>query len=219
MQSTALVAETLIIGLLTALWLALLVVAIFGVPPVDDSVLKSWDVVLGLYVVAVAYTLGILFDRISAYLLRPMEDSLWESLRTRHPTTIRLEPGRELPRIDELREALRNEASTALAEADDLRRPLRITRATCVSLVFLLPTLAILAATGHPFISSGITVRVAAFSTGFLLLCLWAYWALEIQYYRRLVVAYRVGGHKVQSGQLPSGADPSPKERADSVNR
>lgn len=200
-ETTALVAETLIIGLQTTLWVVLAVVISSGVPAINERILKDWEVAFGLYVVAVAYTLGILFDRLAAFVLRPLENRLWRFLRRSRPSLIRASPGELLPEVDEIRMRLRDAHGEIANEADDLRRPLRITRATVINLFITVVLLfASLLFGGQPVISAEFSERLSIFCVLFLVLALLAYGALELQYYRRLVTAYRVAYRTHQEG-------------------
>jgi MFS family permease len=70
MSVAPLVAEIVIVGLQAEGWLALLVLTIFGTDWIDLGALQDWAVLLTLLVVALAYVLGILVDRLA--------DSLFE---------------------------------------------------------------------------------------------------------------------------------------------
>ena len=63
MATTAIFAEILIIGLQAGVWLALLVASIFGTEFVPIQGLGDWQYLIILFVVAIAYVLGILIDR------------------------------------------------------------------------------------------------------------------------------------------------------------
>ena len=65
MATTAIFAEILIIGLEAVVWLALLVASIFGTDIVPIQGLKDWQYLIILFVVAIAYVLGILVDRVA----------------------------------------------------------------------------------------------------------------------------------------------------------
>ncbi len=77
MATTAVVAEILIIGLQAEAWLALLLLAIVGTEWIDLDKLAKFAALDTIVVVAVAYVLGILVDR--------MSDSLFDRLEYERP--------------------------------------------------------------------------------------------------------------------------------------
>jgi hypothetical protein len=66
---TALFAEILIVGLETAAWVLLLILTIFGKDWVHPSELRGWDGLITVLVLASAYVLGILMDRVANRIL------------------------------------------------------------------------------------------------------------------------------------------------------
>ena len=65
MATTALVAEILIVGLEVETWLALLVLGVFGTDWVDLGGVSSWEALVTILVLASAYVLGIIVDRLA----------------------------------------------------------------------------------------------------------------------------------------------------------
>src|SRR4051794_4266863 len=65
LATTALVSEILVVGLEAEAWLAILVLAVFGSDWVDLGGLKGWEALVTILVVAGAYVLGILIDRLA----------------------------------------------------------------------------------------------------------------------------------------------------------
>lgn len=193
METTSLVAETLIIGLQTTLWILLIVAYTVGVPHIDEHLLKGWEAVIALYVVAVAYTLGIMFDRLAAAVLRSSENKLWHHLIAARRSWIRASADQALTEVDEMRLQIRQADDGAAAEADDLRRPLRITRATGVNLLIVATLLIVSKVLGwQQVISPEFTKALTVFSVLLLVIAVAAYFTLEVQYYRRIVIAHRV---------------------------
>jgi hypothetical protein len=191
MATTALVAETLIVGLQTTLWLVLVVVTAFGIPAVGESP-KGWEFVIGLYVVATAYVLGVMFDRLAAFVMRPLENVFWGFIQHRGHRLVYMPEPVCLQRVEDLRMAIRLKSEAIATEVDDIRRPLRITRATALNLLVTTGLLIVGLATSQPQIVSGtFTGRLADFTTAFFLVAVAAYLTIEIQYYRRLVAAQR----------------------------
>ena len=62
MGTTNLVVEMVIIGFQVLIWMALIVLTIFGYSWIELSSLKDWTSVIVIGLVAVAYTLGVVFD-------------------------------------------------------------------------------------------------------------------------------------------------------------
>ncbi|HSK89333.1 MAG TPA: hypothetical protein VK880_13300 [Anaerolineales bacterium] len=65
MATTVLIAEILIIGMQSLIWLACLVIAVFDLSWFDLQALKGWEPLATLLILAVAYSLGVLIDRTS----------------------------------------------------------------------------------------------------------------------------------------------------------
>lgn len=191
MATTAIVAETLIIGLQTALWVVLIVINVLGIPTQLGSQLKGWEVLVGVYVFAVAYTLGIIFDRLTAALIRPLEMHAWKSLLKHHHAWLYLEEAITLPQVDDIRMDLRVKDKDLADEVDDIRRPLRVVRATALNLIALMIVLLVSLAVGQAHIvSQPVSVRITLFCVIALLMAVAATAAIELQYYRRLIRAY-----------------------------
>jgi 8-oxo-dGTP pyrophosphatase MutT (NUDIX family) len=65
MATTALVTEILIVGLEAEAWLTLFVLAVFGTDWVELDALRGWEALVTILVLAVAYVLGIVVDRLA----------------------------------------------------------------------------------------------------------------------------------------------------------
>lgn len=65
MTTTAVFAEIIVVGLEAEAWLALLVLAIFGDDWVDVGAVNEWTALLTILVLAAAYVLGIIVDRLA----------------------------------------------------------------------------------------------------------------------------------------------------------
>ena len=70
MATTALVTEILIVGLQAEAWIAMFVLAAFGIGWVDLDGLQGWAALVTVLVLATAYVLGIVVDRLADNLFR-----------------------------------------------------------------------------------------------------------------------------------------------------
>jgi 8-oxo-dGTP pyrophosphatase MutT (NUDIX family) len=131
MSTTAIFAEIIVVGLQTAAWIALLVLAIFGAGWIDLNEVENWVAVVTLLVFAGAYMLGVLTDRAADSF------ALWLS--------------RSFPRrreydkpagLDQMRLHLLREDNAASKFVDYQRSRMRIARATGFNLLILAPVLA-----------------------------------------------------------------------------
>lgn len=71
MTTTAVFAEILVVGLEAEAWLAVLILAIFGTEWVDIGAVDQWTALLTILVLAAAYVLGIMVDRLADTLVPP----------------------------------------------------------------------------------------------------------------------------------------------------
>ncbi|HEY1348808.1 MAG TPA: hypothetical protein VGF67_04195 [Ktedonobacteraceae bacterium] len=69
MATTSLIVETLIAGLQALLWLALGLLLFLGIRWIDFSALKDWVSLILFFVIAVAYTLGIIVERTASFFM------------------------------------------------------------------------------------------------------------------------------------------------------
>jgi 8-oxo-dGTP pyrophosphatase MutT (NUDIX family) len=65
MTTTAVFAEIIVVGLQAEIWLATLVLAVFGADWVDLGAVDEWATLLTVLVLAAAYALGIIVDRLA----------------------------------------------------------------------------------------------------------------------------------------------------------
>lgn len=72
MTTTAVFAEIIVVGLEAEAWLALLILAIFGADWVDIGALDEWTALVTILVLAVAYVLGIIVDRVADTVVSPL---------------------------------------------------------------------------------------------------------------------------------------------------
>jgi hypothetical protein len=65
MVTTAVVAEIVVAGLQAAAWLTLVVLTVFGVDWIHPSDVADWTALITLLVIATAYMLGVIVDRLA----------------------------------------------------------------------------------------------------------------------------------------------------------
>lgn len=74
MATTSLIVETLIAGLQALVWVALGLILFRGTTWIDFLALKDWVSLILFFVVAVAYTLGIIVERSASFFMGWIED-------------------------------------------------------------------------------------------------------------------------------------------------
>jgi hypothetical protein len=65
MVTTALVAELVVIGLQSLAWMTVLILGLFGTEWVDPAQLEAWAALVTILVIASAYGLGVIIDRLA----------------------------------------------------------------------------------------------------------------------------------------------------------
>jgi len=119
MATTAIFAEILIVGLQALVWLVLASVAILGVPSVDVSSLEGWEGLITLAILAVAYALGIVVDRVADSVFDPFD----RLLREKHIPSSPLS-------VPEMRLRIMSESEGMASFLDYVRSRVRIARST-----------------------------------------------------------------------------------------
>jgi hypothetical protein len=76
MTTTTIFAEILIIGLQATVWFAFGSAAVVDIQKIDMSVLKGWEGLITLFVLAIAYTLGTVIDRVADSVFNPVDRRL-----------------------------------------------------------------------------------------------------------------------------------------------
>ena len=133
MTTTAVFAEILVVGLQAAAWIALAVLAVFGAASIGLGAVDEWATLVTIVVLAVAYVLGILVDRIADSLVRAVALRIEGSNRDAHSD----EPGFRRKRLTVL-----NDGSEATAKFLDYQRSRqRVARGTIVNALCAIPAL------------------------------------------------------------------------------
>jgi hypothetical protein len=127
MNTTSIFVELVVVGLHTAIWIGLIVLALVGYQNLDLE--KVFTLNLALPILAITYILGILVDRVSDDVLAAQDDRL----RSRYDI-------RELPGFLSMRFYILSKSSDVYEQLEYTRSRLRIARASIVN--FALTTLA-----------------------------------------------------------------------------
>jgi hypothetical protein len=130
MVTTAVVAEVVVAGLQAATWITLLVLAIFGADWIDPSALADWTALVTILVIAVAYMLGVVVDRLADNLV------LWRSSRFWPPR-----PVDKSAEIEQMRMAILASDNGVARFLDYQRSRMRIVRAALLNLLLLVPAI------------------------------------------------------------------------------
>jgi len=185
MATTAIFAEILIIGFQAIVWLALASVTILGTQCVDVSVLKGWESLITLFVLAIAYALGIVVDRTADSVFHPFD----RKLRKKYIPD-------SLPPVSEMRLQIMSESEGMAKFLDYVRSRVRIARSTALNLVLIICTFVLLSVTRRTISGSlsKVNFLAATVVVGAVVLTLTVFaWArITKTYYRRLVQAYQI---------------------------
>lgn len=183
MNTTNVFAELLIIGVETIAWIALLFFTLFGYVWIDFGTFNNLAIVIPL--VALAYVLGIMMDRLSDALLFGLD----------HAIRLQVMGERIAESFGQLRSFVLSRSPYLSADLDYLRSRLRIMRSSIINF-------GLLGITGTAFILTRIQIALdtqywaaaAALFTGAVLssLSFYAWRASAITYYLRLKTAFAV---------------------------
>lgn len=130
MVTTAVFAEIIIGGLEAEAWLLLLVLGVFGRKSIDLGTAHDWVALITLLVVAAAYVLGVVVDRIADSLLVRFLSS-----------TLRARPVDKPANVERMRMRLLSNDDATARFLDYQRSRMRVARATVLNLGVTLPVL------------------------------------------------------------------------------
>lgn len=186
MSTTAVVAEIVIVGLEAEAWLAALVIVIFGSGWIDVAELAKFDAVVLLAVVAAAYALGVVVDRVADGVFR--RPATWTFGRWLNRVFGKGSDDWRLPGdVSEMRLAVMRAGGGPSAFVDYQRSRIRVARGTVVNLA-----VAVVVATLY-FGKVGDwwnAVRIDAFLVGLLAVALPASERIHTAWLDRLCDAY-----------------------------
>ena len=176
MTTTAIVAELVIGGLEAATWVALYVFAVAGTDWVDWAQLSDWQALILLLLVAAAYVLGILVDRVADSSLSRLDRIAFGKPKLR---------GRE---VQTMRVALLHHEDGNTRFLEYQRSRMRVARATVLNLVLLAPALAafLLAQTGADWWTAAAVAAVVLAA----LVSWWVARRIEVAFLNNLRRAY-----------------------------
>jgi len=195
MNTTAIFAEILVIGLQAVVWLSLVILSISGVPSVDrqalGEVLPKWTALLVLFSTVIAYSLGIIIDRIADSLFHRLD----LGIRARRVRSSLPSPARMRLHI-----LAQNEGMARFL--DYIRSRLRIARSTCLNVMLITLAAAVFLVTrtsaGRPEVTLVIAAGLVLFLAAF-----YAWRRISWTYYKRLGQAYEIS--LGADGKAPSG--------------
>jgi hypothetical protein len=143
MATTAVFAEILIIGLQVEAWLVLALLSLFGTEWVDFPGVKDYASLFTVCVLALAYVLGIIVDRLADTLLdrfEKTEPGRWITTRMRKKSTVREQAEREQgnkEKLSRMRMRVMDESDGMARFLDYQRSRWRIARATVLNLLLI----------------------------------------------------------------------------------
>jgi 8-oxo-dGTP pyrophosphatase MutT (NUDIX family) len=178
MVTTAVFAEIIVAGLQAATWITLVVLAVFGVGWADPAPLADWAALVTLLVLAAAYMLGVMIDR--------MADNVVLRLNRHLPPR----PVDKPASVDEMRMTILARDDGVARFLDYQRSRMRIARVTLLNLLLLIPAVA-----AFLLLRTDAGILVAAVVVLTCLLCavlaLRVYRNIECAYISRLSEVYR----------------------------
>lgn len=124
MTTTAIVAEILIVGLETVVWLGLLIGSLFGTGGLRGEEIKGWETLATIFVLAAAYALGVIVDRLA--------DSLFKRVARRS----HLAP-KGYPPLSKMRLRMMQEDNGVTRFLEYQRSRIRVMRATTLNVPFI----------------------------------------------------------------------------------
>jgi hypothetical protein len=197
MTTTAIFAELLVIGLLTESWLALILAAKWGVPPLDSF--KGWEALVTVALLALAYLLGIPTDRIADSITDRWDDTI--ANRFRHSNTNGIDR-------EEMRLRLLKAPPPAIQFLDYARSRRRITRAAALDgAIAAIVSGALLFGQSKRWpihVSADLVIVTLAVSLLVGAGGAFAWWRIGRMYYERLSQAYLIYVDEVPAPLPPS---------------
>lgn len=205
MSTTAIFAEILIVGLEASVWLLLL---FFSFYPPDSAWLerlKDWEYLVTVLVLAAAYALGILVDRVSDSVFTWLLDSLKKTrLKEWIPYWRDAQKEKKPEKLSIMRLRMMEREDGRIKFLEYQRSRLRIARATVVNLFCLLLASALFFYRSSILLTKDWLV-LEFFVLVFLVVSVFAAIRIDHAYNKRLVEAYRMwlADSKVTSSGQP----------------
>lgn len=183
MNTTAVFAEILVIGLQATVWLSFAALTLTGVSWIDRETIREltdWSALIAALALGLAYTLGIAIDRVADSLLHPFD----RSIRDR-----RLPP--DLPSVPKMRLEVLARHDKVAEFLDYIRSRMRIARSTVLNLALTTVAAALFLAVRTAVGACAIVAVVLAGLALTLVFC-FAWRRISWTYYKRLTQAYEL---------------------------
>ena len=204
MATTAIFAEILIVGLQATIWIGLVLAGVIDLQVGDLSSLNGWENLITVMVLASAYALGIVVDRLADSVFDPFDRRIRDkSLADKQP----------LPEVHYMRLEVMAQEDGKARFLDYVRSRVRVARATAFNLALIIVALLFFIG-NRPEAFVGIRARQTAdfvILVGLTLLAIavFAWRRITKTYYWRLAQAYQI-----LHGLQPDSSD-QPKPAAD----
>lgn len=197
MSTTLIFAEILIVGFLALVWFGLMLGALLGIYTVDLSCLKGWETIISVFATALAYTLGVLVDRLSDSMLYKWDDSLRRGIITE---------GEDEYSVMRLVPASNKDYEGMAKFLSYVRSRIRIARSTVLNIILIVLGVMVYvlfsgASAYYGWNETGIIILTSGFGLILAAGTLYAWKRMTISYYHRLKEANSIIGglHSEQS--------------------
>ncbi len=186
MATTVLIAEILIIGIQSLVWIACLVFALFDLSWFDLQVLNGWETLATLFLLAIAYSLGVLIDRTSDSLFWRVDKHIRKK-----------EIPKNFPAVWEMRLFITSKDAGIANFLEYVRSPLRIARSTTFNIALtiiasVILRVKILASDNGIIYTDRVMIFILVVGV-LLLIATFLSWKRFMEtYYRRLYQSYKV---------------------------
>ncbi|SRR5260221_8195813 len=185
MSTTVIFAEILIVGLQALIWIALMILSFFGVDFLSHSSftnLSQWVQLIIVFVLAIAYTVGIFVDRISDSIFNLQDKTLRKTYLSD-----------DLPSVSKMRIYIMSQNSTVNKYIDYIRSRARIARSTAFNLVFIEFFLLVLYSSKLTSkINSNLIFVISLLLLAALVTAAYSWKRISRTYYKRLEKAYKI---------------------------
>lgn len=186
MATTVLIAEILIIGIQSLVWIACLVFALFDLSWFDLQVLNGWETLATLFLLAIAYSLGVLIDRTSDSLFWRVDKHIRKK-----------ETPKDFPAVWEMRLFITSKDAGIANFLEYVRSRLRIARSTTFNIALtiiasVILRVKILASDNGIIYTDRVMIFILVVGV-LLLIATFLSWKRFMEtYYRRLYQSYKV---------------------------
>lgn len=181
MGTTVFFIEILIIGLQAVVWVAMLAAALFGTRLSDLAAFQGWEASVTLVFLALAYSLGLLADRLADALFSPLDHRM-------RPSII---PDKEAP-VWRMRLYLISRANGLTEFVEHSRTRIRIVRATAFNMLMLMASAAAVWIAGRTALSPVSMILFLLVGAAGVGVSFYAWRRMTKAYYKRMHQAYIV---------------------------